>query len=93
MEAVRAARLRTPRKIFWLRHLKTPAFPIRTASPMAEMLAPLLKAATRIQWKVKFQNQVLEVDDAKEFNLTLHERWLEMQQFLVRWYWLQFSAS
>ncbi|CAL1133834.1 unnamed protein product [Cladocopium goreaui] len=49
------------------------------AFPMAEMLAPLLKAATRIQRKVKFQNQALEVDNAKEFNLTLHERWLEMQ--------------
>ena len=73
--------------------LKTPACSIRTAFPMAEMLAPLLKAATRIQRKVKFQNQALEVDNAKEFNLTLHERWLEMQQFLVRWYWPQFSAS
>jgi hypothetical protein len=51
------------------------------------------EGVTRIQRKVKFQNQALEVDNAKEFNLTLHERWLEMQQFLVRWYWPQFSAS
>ena len=46
-----AIRLKTPRKILWLRHLKTPACSIRTAFLMAEMLAPLLKASQEFSGK------------------------------------------
>ena len=90
-----APRLKTPRKIPWLRHLKA-ASQIRMAFPMAVMLAPLLKAAAqweRIQLRIMYLNRALEVDSEKEFSLTRHGRWLEMLLCLVPWFWPQSSAS
>ena len=66
------------------------------AFPVDKMLAPSLKAAIqweRIQLRIMFQSQALEVDNGKEFNLTRHGRWLAMLRSLVLWFWPQFNVS